>query len=248
MMSSEIEKLRGVSTIRLYGGDCDQINVVLNAAKKINSRVMLGVWNIDNIDKELDQIIKDVGDDWEHIDTLAIGNELVNNLIVQNADKAKRRKKADDVVAALKKARTKIGAAKWKDVPIVVVDTWIAIKDHPVLCENSDYIAANAHTYFDGNVEAGNSGKFLQETVAQVLSDIPSCKGKFIRITESGWPSAGRPNNKSLAGLSQQKVAIESIVSSTKGNVIILSAYDESWKDDGPLQIEKVRLNCPASN
>lgn len=130
-------------------------------------------------------------------------------------------------------------------MPIVTVDTWIAIRDNPILCQNSDYIAANAHPYFDGNVEAGSSGKFLEDTVTKVLSELGDCKGKSVRITETGWPSAGMPNNKAQARLSQQKAAIESMVKSTKGNLIILSAYDETWKYDGGLQIEKVSLNFP---
>lgn len=183
VMAKEVDKLKGFSTIRIYGGDCNQLSIILKAAKGIGAKLMIGVWDIGKIGDELTEIIKVVKDDWEHVDTLAIGNELIDQLIVKKASPAEKSAKADAVVAAIKTARERLGKAGWKNVPVVTVDTWIAIRDYPILCQNSDYIAANAHPYFDGNVDAAGSGKFFEVTVAPVLAQIGPCKGKFIRIT-----------------------------------------------------------------
>ena len=68
--------------------------------------------------------------------------------------------------------------------PVVAVDTFIAIYNNPSLCNASDYIAANAHAYFDGAVAASGAGAW----VAQQASKLSSlCGGKDVLIT--GTPS-----------------------------------------------------------
>jgi exo-beta-1,3-glucanase (GH17 family) len=64
--------------------------------------------------------------------------------------------------------------------PVVAVDTFIAIYNNPALCDASDYIAANAHAYFDGNVAASGAGAWVSQQ-AQKLSSI--CGGKDVLIT-----------------------------------------------------------------
>jgi exo-beta-1,3-glucanase (GH17 family) len=67
---------------------------------------------------------------------------------------------------------------------VVAVDTFIAIYNNPSLCEASDYIAANAHAYFDGNVAASGAG----EWVAQQASKLSSvCGGKDVLITGTSF-------------------------------------------------------------
>jgi exo-beta-1,3-glucanase (GH17 family) len=64
--------------------------------------------------------------------------------------------------------------------PVVAVDTFIAILNNPSLCDASDYIAANAHAYFDGGVSASGAGAW----VAQQASKLSSlCGGKDVLIT-----------------------------------------------------------------
>lgn len=62
---------------------------------------MVGVWDIANIDNELSKIVEDIGGDWTYIDTVAVGNELVDQ----------RKYTADAVVAAVKKTRAKLEEA-----------------------------------------------------------------------------------------------------------------------------------------
>lgn len=63
---------------------------------------------------------------------------------------------------------------------MVAVDTFIAIYNNPNLCQASDYIAANAHAYFDGSVAASGAGAWVAEQ-ANKLSLV--CGGKDVLIT-----------------------------------------------------------------
>ena len=67
---------------------------------------------------------------------------------------------------------------------MVAIDTFIAILNNPDLCDASDYIAANAHPYFDGQVAASRAGNW----VAQQASNLASvCGGKEVLITGIPW-------------------------------------------------------------
>ena len=48
--------------------------------------------------------------------------------------------------------------------PISTVHTWVQVMNNPVLCD-ADRVTVNAHAFFDGNVQAGNAGNFIRDTV-----------------------------------------------------------------------------------
>lgn len=64
--------------------------------------------------------------------------------------------------------------------PVVAVDTFIAIYNNPGLCGASDYVAANAHAYFDGGVAASGAGAWVAEQASKLSS---VCGGKGVLIT-----------------------------------------------------------------
>jgi exo-beta-1,3-glucanase (GH17 family) len=64
--------------------------------------------------------------------------------------------------------------------PVVAVDTFIAIQNNPSLCNASDYVAANAHAYFDGTVAASGAGTWVAQQSAKLAS---VCGGKGVLIT-----------------------------------------------------------------
>lgn len=127
------------------------------------------------------------------------------------------------------------------------MDTFIAIYNNPSLCAASDYVAANAHAYFDGGVSASGAGAW----VAQQASKLSSvCGGMDVLITgmssihrvlipESGWPSAGNSNGAAIASKSNQATAKAGILSAMGNKCVLFSAFDDSWKNPGSYGVEQ---------
>ena len=163
---------------------------------------------------EIQTIIDAVKGDWSHIDTVSVGNELVND----NAATVPQ------VVKAVSTARSLLRAANYNG-PVVTVDTFIALIHNPELCQASDYAAANAHSFFAG-LPAEQAGPYAKEQQQNVQR---ACN-KHTVITESGFPSRGEPNGQAVPSEANQKIAIASLQKAMPGrNLILYTAYDNLW-------------------
>lgn len=153
--------------VRIYGTDCNQVATVLTAAKAHGMKVFAGVYALGSLASEIAIIAKAANGDWSSFDTISIGNELVNSGTAS----------ATSVVAAIGTARGLLKAAGYTG-KVVTVDTLVAARANPSLCDASDYCAVNCHPFFDGNYAAADSGKFLTEQVPtlQAVSSIPVTK------------------------------------------------------------------------
>ena len=205
--------------VRLYGADCDQISLVLPSCEKYDLQIFAGVFNVqgEKFTTELSKLIGQAKDSWSRINTISIGNEIVNTGTVA----------AGDVAAIVSGARATLNAAGYSG-KIVAVDTAVAMIAHgDKLCDVSDYIAVNAHPFFDGNVAAENSGDWLLNTMEEVSS---VCGGKHVVISETGWPTQGSTNGKAVPSVQNQKAALSSMKSSVSSNVIWFTAFNDMWK------------------
>lgn len=216
-VNSDFEKLDGYSLFRVYGTDCNQVANVLSAAKAKNAKVFAGVFDINNVANEVNIIIEAAKNDWSSIDTVSIGNELVN-----------QGTPADKVVAAIGTARGLLKAAGYTG-NVVTVDTFVAMIANPSLCQASDYAAANCHAFFDGGRTAEQAGEFVLEQSKRVAD---ACGGKRVVITESGWPWQGGSNGVAVPSVENQKAAISSLKSSFTKDLILFTAFDDLWKTD----------------
>lgn len=218
-VKSDLAKLSGFSLIRLYGVDCNQVPNVL-AALAPGQKIFAGIFNVGNIAGDIGTLasaVKAAGG-WSVVDTVSIGNELVNS---GQATVGQIQNYVNQGKAAL--------TAQGYTGPVVSVDTFIAVINNPGLCACSDYIAVNAHAFFDGHVEAGNAGDWVLQQIQRVSS---ACNGKKVLITESGWPNKGSPNGQCVPGPSQQAAAISSITSKCGSATILFTAFDDLWKTD----------------
>jgi len=120
--------------------------------------------------------------------------------------------------------------------PVVAVDTFLAILNNPSLCSASDYVAANAHAYFDGTIAASGAGAWVAQQSGNLAA---TCGGKAVLITESGWPSAGDPNGAAVASPANQATAKSSILSSMGNKCVLFSAFDDAWKAPGQYDVEQ---------
>lgn len=212
------------SLVRIYGTECDQVSKIYPCAKANNMKLFLGIWDINDVHNEARLIIDTINGDWDIVDTISVGNELVNNNAATPAQ----------VLAAVDEARTILSAAGYKG-PVLTVDTFMAVQEHPELCEKSEYCAINAHAFFDSHTSADGAGKWLSDTVKDVKSKLSS--DKRVVVCETGWPTKGDSNGKAVPGLSQQGSALKAIeeaFSEHPDDIILFSAFNDHWKKPEP--------------
>ncbi|MCJ1274084.1 hypothetical protein MMC21_001878 [Puttea exsequens] len=207
------------SLIRLYGTDCNQIANVLAAAP--HASLFLGIFDINNIQSEISTISSAINNNWSKINTISIGNELVNSGAATPSQ----------VTGALSTARAALKQAGYTG-PVVTVDTMMAHQSHPELCAASDFCAINCHAFFDGSVLPTNAGDFVKNWAEKISK---AQGGKKTVVTESGWPRQGGVNGVAVPSVENQRMAVESLVDAFGGGegLVVYGMYNDLWKKDG---------------
>lgn len=228
----DIAKLSSYSIIRLYSTDCSGIENVL-ASITSSQKLFLGVWNIDTASvqgglSDIQNAVSTSSRGWGAVDTISIGNELVNDGKATVAD----------INAALGTARSWLKAnAPQYTGPVVSVDTLVAVQNNPGLCTASDYIAVNCHPFFTGSIQPQDSGSWLKQQIANLRG---VCGGsKPIIITETGWPTQGNSIGTCVPSKQNQQYALQSIMSTLGSQVFAFTMYNDYWKAPGPYGVEQ---------
>ncbi|KPI35755.1 Cell surface mannoprotein MP65 [Cyphellophora attinorum] len=214
---------QGYKLVRTYDIGCNMGSFVSKAAAH-GMKAFIGINNIDNVAGDLGKLITMVNGNWGPVDTINIGNEKVNHGIAPSV-----------VAAAVAQGRGILRAAGYTGsvVTVDVFNSWTS-----ELAAASDYVAANAHGFFDSSNTAEKNGQWLQNTY-DGLQKIAG--GKQVVITESGWPHAGSNVGSAVAGKTQQTTAIAGIKSAfanKQGSLFVFQAYDATYKAPGALGIE----------
>ena len=215
-VASDFAKMSGYEVIRLYGTDCNQIANVRAATQDAGVSLFLGIFDINQVQSECQTIIDAMKGDWSHVNTVSVGNELVNNGGAS----------VSQVTSAIGQARSILKGAGYTG-PVVTVDTMMAMKANPELCHASDFCAINCHAFFDGKTTAEKSGDFVLNWAKEVSE---AAGGKTTVITETGWPSQGQTNGMAVPSLENQQAAIASIKRNFPRNAILYSSYNCMWK------------------
>lgn len=217
-VANDMELVAGFSVIRLYGTDCDQISSVLKAIAGRGISLFLGIFDLTQLPVDCKNIVDAAEGNWNMINTISVGNELVNN----------GKASVGEVTAAIQLVRSTLKASGY-DGPVITVDTMIVMKANPQLCQASDFCAINCHAFFDGNVSAEGAGHFVRDWAQQVSE---ATGGRSVVIAETGWPTQGNNNNKAVPSLENQNIAIRSIRRLFPENLILYSAFNDLWKED----------------
>ncbi|KAL6239129.1 hypothetical protein BDW75DRAFT_167574 [Aspergillus navahoensis] len=220
-VNTDIGKLTHYAFVRIYGVDCDQAKKVITAARRHDLQVFAGVYDLQNLHANLKTIVDTARPDLSTLHTISIGNELLSR--GQNS--------AGAVTAAVNDARAYLRSLGYTG-PVVTIDTFSKVLEHPELCHVSDYCAANCHAYFDATQTPENAGSYVAG-ISRRLSKVSG--GKRALITESGWPHAGQSNGKAVPSKKNQQKAIESLRKAFRDNhadLILFSAFDDLWKVD----------------
>lgn len=210
---------RLTNTVRIYGTDCNQTEMVLHAIDRLELKDMklwLGVWidnNITTNDRQIKQLYKVVEDtkDKSVFKGVIVGNEVLyrgknsGSTVTTITSLAKY---MQDVKSKLKS----MGA----DMPVATSDlgdNWTA-----ELARVADAVMANVHPFFAGvsiNEAAGWTWSFWQN------QNVPLTKGTNTPqiVSEVGWPSGGgnncspgpcqKPTDGSVAGVDEMNKFME---------------------------------------
>ncbi|GBF65797.1 cell surface mannoprotein [Trichophyton mentagrophytes] len=222
-VNADFAKLNEYSIVRSYGVDCNQIAMMLNAAKAYNKKVMLGLFTIQNVDSDLNIFLAAAKNNWAYIYAVAIGNEVVNT----------GKASANALVNAVNHSRDLLRSNGYNG-PVVAVDTVNAMTAHPEICYASDFCAVNIHPFFDPHTSASEAGQFVREQSKAVSNAVHGAKR--VIVTETGWPHGGYQNGEAFPSRENQRVAIENIKQAykdTNGELFLFSAFDDPWKVDG---------------
>ncbi|KAE8349077.1 glycoside hydrolase superfamily [Aspergillus coremiiformis] len=230
------------NTIRLYGTDCNQTEMVLHAFDKLELKSMklwLGVWidsNDTTNDRQIQQLYK-VLDDAKDISIFKgaiVGNEA---LYRAGSDIASAQKK---LISYMNGVRTHF---KEKNINLPIATSDLGDNWKPELVQVSDLVMSNVHPFF--------AGVKVEEAASWTWTfwndhDVSLTKGtdKKQVISEVGWPSGGGndcgssskcPDDKagSVAGINEMNQFMADWICQALENgtdYFWFEAFDEPWK------------------
>ncbi|KAK9370194.1 glycoside hydrolase superfamily [Lipomyces kononenkoae] len=224
---------KGISTVRIYGTDCNSLSTVESAAATYSLRIIQGLWidatGVDSIDSGLSQLISwgSTDNNWDMIAMITVGNEAVESGFVS----------VSDLMTKISSVRAQLRAAGYTG-PITTAETPNVFISNPQLCTSGllDLVAINAQPYFDDHATAETAGEF---DLGQIQVTQAACNGMDVFISETGYPSAGITNFNNVPSVENQQIAINSILEATNGNVTMFTMYNDLWKPLGPYEVEQ---------
>ncbi|KAL8407384.1 hypothetical protein RB594_006281 [Gaeumannomyces avenae] len=225
------------NTVRLYGTDCNQTEMVLTAIERLQLKdtvkVWLGVWQDKNTttnERQLTQM-------WDILDKY--GEKPFKGLIVANEILFREEMTTTQLQKLLSDTRTKL-KQKGMTLPVATSDLGRDWADMS-LVQASDYIMANIHPFFGGQPAEGAADWTMEFWKNNIKVDKPE-KEKNV-IAEIGWPSQGGQRCPPELGKSCPKPAIASVPELNRvlndwvcpalnngTNYFWFSAFDEPWK------------------
>lgn len=170
---ADLQKLKAFGVVRIYDLSCQQVQNVTAAAVPLGIQVYIGIPNsaVANCNAAIAQIVSEVGKNWSAVYAISVGNELVNG----------GQMSAPDLAALVDSSRVTLRAAGYNG-PVVTTEVWVTYLDptKSILCQHTDFVAANCHPFFDSHVVASASGNFLTMAIGKIKD---ACPGKSVVIT-----------------------------------------------------------------
>jgi len=237
--------------LRLYGADCNQSALVLEAIKqtKVDLSVYLGNYNLatDNgtaYTRQRQAIVDAINTyGTDHIQGITVGNEFMLDYLNANGatdpNSAVGNQGAALLIANIQDTQSTISAMKLsKHIPVGNSDAG-AYFNTKVLAA-IEYGMANVHPWF-GNVSidaaAGWTWDFFETTDVAATSSLNPAPQMY--IAETGWPStssdtSNMSNGPSTASIPNLQEFLNTYVCQANKNgtgYFYFEAFDEEWKD-----------------
>jgi exo-beta-1,3-glucanase (GH17 family) len=222
------------NTLRLYGTDCNQTEMVLHSIDQLGlngtMKIWLGVWQDKNTTtnaRQLSQMYKVL----EHYGTASFLGVVIGNEAIFRQDLTVAA--LGTLVSAVKANFTALGYK----LPVATSD--IGVSWTQDLANVVDYIMANIHPFFAGvpaDTSASWTWSFWQNSIWPLKQDL-----KKNIISETGWPSGGGTDcggaatctNGAVAGVTEMNRFMTDFVCQALTNgtqYFMFEAFDEPWK------------------
>ncbi|KAF3343338.1 Nutrient and stress factor 1 [Verticillium dahliae VDG2] len=223
------------NTIRLYGNDCNQTELVLDSFKRLEidktMRLWLGVW----LDKNASTNARQLAEFWNIMDTY--GDKPFEGVIVGNEVLFREDMSLTELGNVLTEVRENM-TTKGFSLPVVTSDLgrdWDA-----QLASVSDGVLANIHPLF-GGVQATDAASWSWNFWTQSVSPVFKTNKKLNIVAEIGWPSEGGVGcgdqtttctNGAEASIEGINELLDDWVCPSIANTTYFwfSAFDEPWK------------------
>lgn len=247
----DIQLLSQLTTrVRLYGADCNQTALVLEAIKRTNVDMEVFVGNYvlptDNTAYERQRdVIKDAIQTYgaDRIAGVTVGNEFMLNYLTERKIKDPNSDVANEgapiLIANIQDTRNMLASLSLsKNIPVGNSDAGSYFNNQ--VLSAIDYGLANVHAWFANTTAEGASDwvlKFFDATNVQPASQLPNHPKMY--IAETGWPTKssdlGNANNggsdASIAGL---QTFLDTFVCKANAKGVpyfYFECFDEKWKD-----------------
>lgn len=210
-------KSKGISHIRTYSQECDQLPAILDAIKSNGGgmTVLAAVWidGSSNDDKEINTLKSVIKNhDTSPITGILVGNEVIFKNLMSSSE-------------LVKKIKTVKGFSNGIRVGTAEMDV-----TYPTdLMEASDIAAVNIHPYFS------------QVDVKDALNDLNIRYSNFkklahgksqVFVAEVGWPTQGATYGKAVPSVSNARTFASALTSSSIP-YYFFEWQDASWKESG---------------
>ncbi len=196
----------------------NEIDYVPEVARRLNMRVMLGLWigrNVDTNEKEIAHGIDVANAHRDVIDAVIVGNEVL----------LRHEQSADAMQGLLARVR------EATRLPVTYADVWEFWLRNPELADNVDFITIHILPYWeDFPIDINRALDHVRNIYGKVTGQFA---GKKIFIGEVGWPSAGRQREGAIPSLMNQARFTREFIAYAETNQIpynFIEAYDQPWK------------------
>lgn len=236
------------SRIRLYGADCNQSALVLEAIKqtKTNVSVYLGIYDVPEdrtaYTRQRDivkQALQTYGTD--HVLGITVGNEFMLNYLndhgATDPNSAVGNQGAEILLSDIADTRSMLSGM---GISLPVGNSDAGSYFNTKVLEASDYGMANVHAWFantTAQAAAGWVAQFFEETNVQPAAALPNHPKMY--IAETGWPTqssdeGNKNNGASDASEANLQVFLDTFVCQANQNgtgYFYFEFFDEPWKD-----------------
>ncbi|KAF8639639.1 hypothetical protein AX17_000904 [Amanita inopinata Kibby_2008] len=237
------------SRIRLYGADCNQTALVLEAIKqtKVDMQIFAGNYVLPSEDAgyqrqrdALKEAIQTYGTD--HIGGITVGNEFMLNYLTAHQSKDPNgpigQQGASLLLNYINDTRSMLSEMGAGSIPIGTSDAGSFFST--AVLSNVNYGMSNVHAWFANttvNDAASWVFNFFDQTNVQPAAALPN-KPKMY-IAETGWPSKSSDQGNANNGASDasvpnlQKFLDTFVCQANQNNVpyFYFEFFDEKWKD-----------------